>query len=87
MEPNIKDDDVLLTEHVSVRMNRLSRGDVIITRSPMNPLQYICKRIRAVPGDKLIQTDGTFLYVCSLCHLAVVVFLPLLKSVLNLMSS
>jgi len=63
MEPSIRDHDILLTEHISPRMGRLQRGDIIIARSPSHPTQFICKRLVALPGDHLLQTDGNLKHV------------------------
>ncbi|XP_064482421.1 mitochondrial inner membrane protease subunit 1-like [Ornithodoros turicata] len=57
MEPTIKTRDIVLTEHVSIALRNIqSRGDIVVAKSPSNPLQFVCKRIKAVPGD--IQTSG-----------------------------
>ncbi|KAG7164890.1 mitochondrial inner membrane protease subunit 1-like [Homarus americanus] len=53
MEPTIFSEDVILTEHLSARLNRISRGDVIIARSPTNPHHHICKRVTGLGGDKV----------------------------------
>ncbi|KAJ8922697.1 hypothetical protein NQ315_007730 [Exocentrus adspersus] len=53
MEPTIVSDDILLTEHISVIRQRISRGDVIIAKCPTNPKQQICKRVIGLPGDKI----------------------------------
>ncbi|XP_063602761.1 mitochondrial inner membrane protease subunit 1-like [Penaeus indicus] len=53
MEPTIFSEDVILTEHISPRFNRIQRGDVIIARSPTNPHHHICKRVTGIGGDKV----------------------------------
>lgn len=53
MEPTLESNNILLTEHITPRMNRLRRGDIVIAKSPSNPKQNICKRIRGLPGDKV----------------------------------
>lgn len=53
MEPTIVSHDIVLTEHFSVMMKKIKRGDIIVSKSPSNPKQYICKRILALPGDKV----------------------------------
>lgn len=53
MEPTLESNNILLTEHVTPRIQRLRRGDIVIARSPSNPKQNICKRITAVSGDKV----------------------------------
>ena len=44
--------DVVLMERVTTRvLKKFSRGDVVISQSPTNPGQTVCKRIRATAGD------------------------------------
>jgi len=66
MEPNIRNHDILLTEHVSPKLGKLSRGDIVVARSPTNPCQFICKRVIAIPGDHLLQTDGNLRHVSEI---------------------
>lgn len=35
-------------------MNNIQRGDIIIAKCPNSPTQHICKRVIALPGDKII---------------------------------
>lgn len=51
MQPTISSSDVVLTEHISVGRGNISRGDVVIARSPTNPHQHICKRVTRIEGD------------------------------------
>jgi hypothetical protein len=30
-----------------------SRNDIVIAKDPFNPIELICKRVKALPGDKL----------------------------------
>ncbi|CAG0918600.1 unnamed protein product [Notodromas monacha] len=53
MEPTIHTNDVVLTEHYTPLWRRPQQGDVVIVRSPRNPNQFICKRVVAVPGEKI----------------------------------
>lgn len=53
MEPTLESNNILFTEHISPRLHRLRRGDIVIARSPTNPKQNICKRIVAMPGDSI----------------------------------
>lgn len=46
MEPTITSYDVILTEHVSIIKKEINRGDIIISRSPSNPKEFICKRVK-----------------------------------------
>ncbi|XP_055638997.1 mitochondrial inner membrane protease subunit 1 [Toxorhynchites rutilus septentrionalis] len=54
MEPTLHTNNVLLTDRISPRLNHLQRGDIIITKSPTNPMQHVCKRIVGVPGDTIL---------------------------------
>ncbi|GJQ82369.1 hypothetical protein Trydic_g437 [Trypoxylus dichotomus] len=53
MEPTLYSNNVLFTEHISSRLDKISRGDIIIAKSPVNPNQQICKRVIGLPGDKV----------------------------------
>lgn len=53
MEPTIYSGDIVLTEHVSAILHRYARGDIVIARSPSDPQVFICKRVIALPGDKV----------------------------------
>lgn len=53
MEPTIVSNDIVLTEHISVTLKKFKKGDIIVCKSPSNPRQYICKRVVAMPGDKI----------------------------------
>lgn len=63
MEPNLRSNDILLTEHITPRTGNMNRGDIIVARAPYNPGQFICKRIVALPGDYLLQADGSSQHV------------------------
>lgn len=51
MEPTLETNNILFTEHVSPRLKKLRRGDIVIAKNPTNPKQNICKRIVALQGD------------------------------------
>ncbi|CAB3228674.1 unnamed protein product [Arctia plantaginis] len=53
MEPTLESNNILFTEHITPRFQRLRRGDIVIAKSPSNPKQNICKRIKALPGDRV----------------------------------
>lgn len=53
MEPTLFTNNVLLTERISKRFNGLDRGDIVVSKNPENPEQFICKRIVGLPGDKI----------------------------------
>lgn len=53
MEPTLYSNDVLITERISVRLQKLKKGDIIISKSPSDREQRICKRVVGLPGDKV----------------------------------
>ncbi|EDS28676.1 mitochondrial inner membrane protease subunit [Culex quinquefasciatus] len=59
MEPTLHTNNILITDHITPRLNHLQRGDIIIAKSPTNPLQHVCKRIVGLPGDR-IMTKASF---------------------------
>ncbi|XP_015599355.1 mitochondrial inner membrane protease subunit 1 [Cephus cinctus] len=67
MEPTIYSNDVLFTEHISPRLQRMSKGDIIIAKCPSNPQQHICKRITGLPGDKV--RHGYTTYTVPIGHI------------------
>ncbi|GAB0092676.1 Mitochondrial inner membrane protease subunit [Sergentomyia squamirostris] len=54
MEPTIYSGNILLTERISCRRNRVDRGDVITAISPTHPTKIICKRVIGVSGDRML---------------------------------
>lgn len=64
MEPTIYSNDILFTEHITPRLLKLKKGDIVIAKCPSNPRQHICKRIKAVEGEKV--RYGFTTYVVSL---------------------
>lgn len=53
MEPTLETNNILFTEHITPRLQRLRKGDIIIAKCPTDPKQNICKRITGLPGDKV----------------------------------
>ena len=53
MEPTIQDYDIVIADKFSstFRDDPYQRGDVIVTRSPLDPNNFICKRIAAKQGE------------------------------------
>jgi inner membrane protease subunit 1 len=54
MEPTIYSNDILLTERITPRFQRIKKGDIIIAKSPSDPQIYICKRVTGMPGDTVL---------------------------------
>lgn len=63
MEPTIHSNDILVTEHITPRLQRFKQGDIVIARCPSNPKQHICKRLIGLPGDKI--RNGSNVHVVS----------------------
>jgi len=57
MFPTIRQNDVLLTEHISITRQTANIGDIVICRSLSNPHQYVCKRILGLEGDRIDDTE------------------------------
>lgn len=53
MEPTIYSDNVVFAERMSAYLQKIKRGDIVISQSPFNPKHNICKRVIAVPGDRV----------------------------------
>lgn len=53
MEPTLMSKDIIVSEHLSTKLFRFSYGDIVISKSPSDPKEYICKRITALPGDRI----------------------------------
>ncbi|GAB4846687.1 hypothetical protein Ancab_025693 [Ancistrocladus abbreviatus] len=45
--------DVLLSERVSHRLGKVEVGDVILVKSPENPLKTLTKRVAGMEGDRI----------------------------------
>ncbi|XP_063992408.1 mitochondrial inner membrane protease subunit 1 [Diachasmimorpha longicaudata] len=61
MEPTIYSKDILFTEHITPRLLKLKKGDIVIAKCPSNPRQHICKRIKAVEGERVRYGFTTYL--------------------------
>lgn len=53
MEPTLYSNDILLTERISAKLSKVSKGDIIIAKCPTNPRIHVCKRVAGVAGDKI----------------------------------
>ena len=43
--------DIVLIDRMTHRLRDLVVGDVVLAKSPSDPTQTVCKRVRGVPGD------------------------------------
>lgn len=53
MEPTLHSNDVIVSEHISTKLYRFNYGDIVISKSVTNPTDLVCKRITALPGDRI----------------------------------
>lgn len=51
MEPTINSGNVVLAEHLTISSRKLKRGQVVMSRNPLDPHMYICKRVVGLEGD------------------------------------
>merc|ERR1712166_769538 len=56
--------DVVIFERISARNGYIARGDVVVSRSPTNPVQLVCKRVVALEGDSVI-TNQSATFGCT----------------------
>lgn len=62
MFPNFHDQEYLLTDKITYRLNEPKRGDVIIFRAPKNEEYDYIKRIIGLPGD-MVRVSDCHIYV------------------------
>jgi hypothetical protein len=83
MEPTLYSDDVLITERITPRFQRIKKGDIIIAKSPSDPKIYICKRVTGMPGDRVFVGISSEVVCFSaytlLCGMLLLLFVILLK--------
>lgn len=65
MQPTLYTNDIVLSEHISRRNYRFDYGDIVVSKSPSNPKEYICKRITGLPGDKMKLNYLSYQYVSN----------------------
>lgn len=58
MHPTFYDMEYLLTEKVSYRTGNPKRGDVVVFRAPVQPVDDYIKRIVGLPGEKVMIKGG-----------------------------
>ncbi|XP_022106349.1 mitochondrial inner membrane protease subunit 1-like isoform X1 [Acanthaster planci] len=62
MQPTIENNDIVLTEHISTKFfNKVDKGDVVVLRSPVDPKQFLCKRVVGMEFDEVPVNRWKFL--------------------------
>jgi inner membrane protease subunit 1 len=49
--------DVLLVDRLTPHLRGYRKGDIVLTKSPLNPQTHLCKRVIAQPGESAF-VDG-----------------------------
>jgi signal peptidase I len=62
MFATLDDNDYLIANKIDYRLHAPQRGDIIILRPPSNNSTDFIKRIIALPGERILITDG-FVYI------------------------
>lgn len=63
MEPNFLDKDYLIIDEISYRFHQPARGEVVVFESPIEPGNYLIKRVIALPGERIVIRGGEiFIY-------------------------
>ncbi|XP_065324960.1 mitochondrial inner membrane protease subunit 1-like isoform X2 [Gordionus sp. m RMFG-2023] len=57
MQPTINTGDIVLVEHISILLNNIEKNDIVISKSPQNPNNYVCKRVIGLEGDLLYNNN------------------------------
>ena len=58
MEPSFYDNEYLIIDEISYRVEEPKRGDVIVFRYPRNPQEYFIKRIVGLPKENIQVKEG-----------------------------
>jgi len=58
MEPNFHDNEYLIINEISYRLNLPERGDIIVFKYPKNPSEFYIKRIIGLPGETIKIKDN-----------------------------
>jgi len=58
MLPNFVNNEYILTDKISYRLNDPTRGDVIVFKAPNNPRRDYIKRVIALPGETVLLQEN-----------------------------
>src|SRR3989339_2109662 len=58
MEPNFHDNEYLIINEISYRLNLPERGDIIVFKYSKNPSEFYIKRIIGLPGETVQIKDN-----------------------------
>lgn len=58
MEPNFHDNERLLIDKFTPRLNGYQRGEVIVFRPPGDEFEFYIKRVIGLPGERVLIQDG-----------------------------
>ncbi len=59
MDPTFVENEYLIIDRLSYRLEKPQRGDVVVFKYPNNPKIYYIKRIIGLPGETLYMKDGS----------------------------
>lgn len=63
MEPNFHDKEYLIINEISYYFGDPVRGDSVVFKYPVDPTQFFIKRIVALPGERIVISNGKiFIY-------------------------
>ena len=51
MEPLVPDGGVYLLERNSIRRHEVTEGDVVVSKSPESPTEFVCKQVTGLEGS------------------------------------
>ncbi len=58
MEPSFHDNEYLIINEIGYRVGEPKRGDIAVFKYPKDPTQYFIKRIIALPGERVVISNG-----------------------------